>query len=120
MSTTLDASGAAVSPSRKSIWIVGQSLLRFTKPRFVYASAFCPSPIRTDAAGDACGETPPETGVGGTESPNVPFVGSPLLNVRAVMTGGSGAKSPRTMRAPRSEEHTSELQSLRHLVCRLL
>src|SRR5262245_64135908 len=27
--------------------------------------------------------------------------------------------SPRA-RAPRSEEHTSELQSLRHLVCRLL
>src|SRR5258705_8931101 len=26
----------------------------------------------------------------------------------------------RRLRAPRSEEHTSELQSLRHLVCRLL
>src|SRR5437899_4923514 len=31
--------------------------------------------------------------------------------------GGSGT---RCQRAPRSEEHTSELQSLRHLVCRLL
>src|SRR5205814_8963725 len=30
----------------------------------------------------------------------------------------SGAESRRT--GPRSEEHTSELQSLRHLVCRLL
>src|SRR5262245_62314010 len=27
---------------------------------------------------------------------------------------------PRSPRPPRSEEHTSELQSLRHLVCRLL
>src|SRR5258705_7807160 len=29
-------------------------------------------------------------------------------------------RSGRTVRDPRSEEHTSELQSLRHLVCRLL
>src|SRR3712207_6940115 len=28
--------------------------------------------------------------------------------------------SPRTMRRPRSEEHTSELQSRQYLVCRLL
>src|SRR5690625_6443182 len=28
--------------------------------------------------------------------------------------------NPRTMRGPRSEEHTSELQSRGHLVCRLL
>src|SRR5258705_3330664 len=28
--------------------------------------------------------------------------------------------SPRLVLVPRSEEHTSELQSLRHLVCRLL
>src|SRR5262245_64180052 len=28
--------------------------------------------------------------------------------------------SPLIARSPRSEEHTSELQSLRHLVCRLL
>src|ERR1035437_3633707 len=44
MSTTLDASGAAVSPSRKSIWIFGQSFWRLTRPRFVYASAFCLRP----------------------------------------------------------------------------
>src|SRR5262245_62382249 len=31
---------------------------------------------------------------------------------------GGGAEWPRQQ--PRSEEHTSELQSLRHLVCRLL
>src|ERR1035441_3945098 len=29
-------------------------------------------------------------------------------------------RMPLTASAPRSEEHTSELQSLRHLVCRLL
>src|SRR5258705_725008 len=32
----------------------------------------------------------------------------------------SPAWRPRVVRRPRSEEHTSELQSLRHLVCRLL
>src|SRR5262245_65392969 len=34
----------------------------------------------------------------------------------AVVLSQAGAR----LRAPRSEEHTSELQSLRHLVCRLL
>src|SRR5258705_8132626 len=33
---------------------------------------------------------------------------------------GEVAPEPRKSPAPRSEEHTSELQSLRHLVCRLL
>src|SRR5205814_9203386 len=32
----------------------------------------------------------------------------------------STIRQPRSRRASRSEEHTSELQSLRHLVCRLL
>src|SRR5205814_9517227 len=32
----------------------------------------------------------------------------------------TSSSSPREPRATRSEEHTSELQSLRHLVCRLL
>src|SRR5262245_65144631 len=36
-------------------------------------------------------------------------------------TSSPSAKiGPQTSRATRSEEHTSELQSLRHLVCRLL
>src|SRR5262245_66505804 len=34
--------------------------------------------------------------------------------------GGEGACDCRDPRSDRSEEHTSELQSLRHLVCRLL
>src|SRR5205814_7955327 len=43
---------------------------------------------------------------------------------RAGLPSGSRSscrrKTPDTMSAIRSEEHTSELQSLRHLVCRLL
>src|SRR5262245_63967521 len=39
------------------------------------------------------------------------------LGMRAVLQ--IQVSSPRT-RGPRSEEHTSELQSLRHLVCRLV
>src|SRR5262245_62367910 len=44
--------------------------------------------------------------------------------MNATVPGHSPASRPRTrsiaMTARRSEEHTSELQSLRHLVCRLL
>src|SRR5437899_8676608 len=40
------------------------------------------------------------------------------MSVRAGARGGGGEAGPH--RHPRSEEHTSELQSLRHLVCRLL
>src|SRR5437899_13068931 len=40
---------------------------------------------------------------------------SARLPGRRRVAGGRGARDPR-----RSEEHTSELQSLRHLVCRLL
>src|SRR5438045_7831281 len=42
---------------------------------------------------------------------------------RTTSASGSTTSSARRSRAsmvPRSEEHTSELQSLRHLVCRLL
>src|SRR6476659_10943381 len=40
------------------------------------------------------------------------------IGVRATFAGE--ATYTRVRAAPRSEEHTSELQSLRHLVCRLL
>src|SRR5437899_10211468 len=49
-------------------------------------------------------------------------------SIRALLSGGGeggagqrrdGALAPR-VRGDKSEEHTSELQSLRHLVCRLL
>src|SRR5262245_63975697 len=38
----------------------------------------------------------------------------------STVAAGCGCSSARRARADRSEEHTSELQSLRHLVCRLL
>src|SRR5262245_63703023 len=38
----------------------------------------------------------------------------------ATSTGGASAAGTVRSRDTRSEEHTSELQSLRHLVCRLL
>src|SRR5947199_8074486 len=43
-------------------------------------------------------------------------VTAPAIAVALGRAGSDGARSLRT----RSEEHTSELQSLRHLVCRLL
>src|SRR5258705_2577115 len=56
----------------------------------------------------------------------------PISGRRRAARGAAGARCPRAPRCParrprtpsscctRSEEHTSELQSLRHLVCRLL
>src|SRR5262245_63547213 len=38
----------------------------------------------------------------------------------AAKTNANFSENPRRWGLPRSEEHTSELQSLRHLVCRLL
>src|SRR5205814_10232166 len=46
-------------------------------------------------------------------------LGVPVLTAGGVATGRQMAAAM-TMGADRSEEHTSELQSLRHLVCRLL
>src|SRR5262245_65118947 len=45
-----------------------------------------------------------------------------LLKGVAFLLGGliAGALIMRNLKSARSEEHTSELQSLRHLVCRLL
>src|ERR1035438_8081037 len=45
-----------------------------------------------------------------------------VMNVDAVVTGtlSDGPHHETRVNARRSEEHTSELQSLRHLVCRLL
>src|SRR5258705_5963425 len=46
---------------------------------------------------------------------------APTVRSTARTPSVAGRRSPRSRRAPsRSEEHTSELQSLRHLVCRLL
>src|ERR1039458_2931167 len=49
---------------------------------------------------------------------NDPFLGSWGWSVRVLAIGATGQFAGLVV--PRSEEHTSELQSLRHLVCRLL
>src|SRR5205814_10121767 len=41
-------------------------------------------------------------------------------HLKAAQRSGPGHDGARRTAEPRSEEHTSELQSLRHLVCRLL
>src|SRR5690606_40319441 len=46
------------------------------------------------------------------------FRSRPLLSPASTGPGGSSRRCPRC--APRSEEHTSELQSRENLVCRLL
>src|SRR5436853_3067248 len=52
------------------------------------------------------------------------FRSPPGCTSRISITSVSPGRAPRTFTGPvsgwRSEEHTSELQSLRHLVCRLL
>src|SRR5947199_5431507 len=42
------------------------------------------------------------------------------LSIGVLTAAARGTRPPRTRAWHRSEEHTSELQSLRHLVCRLL
>src|ERR1035441_11079494 len=44
----------------------------------------------------------------------------PIWASRSMRPSGTKAESKRAVFCCRSEEHTSELQSLRHLVCRLL
>src|SRR2546429_6139988 len=54
---------------------------------------------------------------------NSPFGSSTFRNTRNSVAVGGATASSRSRRAsghPRSEEHTSELQSRLHLVCRLL
>src|SRR5205823_10881713 len=60
----------------------------------------------------ACGHCAPWIGPGRADGTGAWFPG-----VRA--GGASEATTPRAAPAPRSEEHTSELQSLAYLVCRL-
>src|SRR5258706_8895316 len=44
----------------------------------------------------------------------------PPLSITPPSSSGPGPGSPPLRRSPRSEEHTSELQSLTNLLCRLL
>src|ERR1039458_10884468 len=49
------------------------------------------------------------------------YMGSPHAHARITkIDTGEAEKTPGVKAVHRSEEHTSELQSLRHLVCRLL
>src|SRR5436853_3153269 len=87
---------------------------------FPYTTLFRSDPGRRALAG--------ARGAGVSERPALrrrPAAGGAAA-VRAGVGGGRGAgaggggRSAAAGRQPRSEEHTSELQSLRHLVCRLL
>src|SRR5438045_6519186 len=51
------------------------------------------------------------------QPPSNNFFGQPSLNERR---SSADISKPSSAQPDRSEEHTSELQSLRHLVCRLL
>src|SRR6476659_5597798 len=58
-------------------------------------------------------------------NPNGPGLSAPAAGAPLMRRGNRGRYAPRmelngTSAVIRSEEHTSELQSLRHLVCRLL
>src|SRR5258705_2003176 len=50
----------------------------------------------------------------------LPATRSSEARMRAVVAGSPHTTPSRPLWVTRSEEHTSELQSLRHLVCRLL
>src|SRR3989442_11853847 len=79
---------------------------------FPYTTLFRSTPVYRD-----CMKTPNPTSCS-RRSPVLPVLAILLSSVLAqacATSGSSGGSS-----APRSEEHTSELQSRPHLVCRLL
>src|SRR5438045_8120629 len=80
-------------------------------PPFPYTTLF-----RSERSADRCTETTPECSSRRRRytPANVPGDG------RDVVTATGRAVNALATSAGRSEEHTSELQSLRHLVCRLL
>src|SRR2546425_6474663 len=71
----------------------------------------------------------PSSGAGSTSRPSTPSHGGPLtrrwteqrwLLDNTIRSVGMDWDQPRSIYLSRSEEHTSELQSLAYLVCRLL
>src|SRR5258705_8480956 len=52
--------------------------------------------------------------------PKIPIAVVEIRRSMSTNTPGAWARPPPRSTTARSEEHTSELQSLRHLVCRLL
>src|SRR5262245_64161721 len=84
-------------------------------PLFPYTTLFRSSSVRgADASRDVMRRVVP----GGSRGVS----GALTAGATTVLAGpdGAGRQRLRADRAGRSEEHTSELQSLRHLVCRLL
>src|SRR5262245_64398123 len=55
-----------------------------------------------------------------TRGNSAPFTFGPSVNASAVWSPDGGKILFLSTRTGRSEEHTSEIQSLKHLVCRLL
>src|SRR5438046_6353485 len=55
-----------------------------------------------------------------TRAASLPLLGMAIWLVHPKFAGPIWVRSPGVFGAPRSEEHTSELQSLTNLVCRLL
>src|ERR1035441_5868434 len=54
------------------------------------------------------------------DPPQSPIAGGTVVAIKGANFQGSSLSVDKAAIVPRSEEHTSELQSLRHLVCRLL
>src|SRR5205814_6007417 len=81
-----------------------------------------PNPQQSSSDGTRGGTTAPGTVEGPSTVPNtVPSLQGPpvIRQARVSITVKSGSFGSKLSEV-RSEEHTSELQSLRHLVCRLL
>src|SRR5262249_59506980 len=76
-------------------------------------------PISSSASSISLVNRPlPPTSASGRSRIASPVVRITLISMRSGATACAAASCARTM--PRSEEHTSELQSLTNLVCRLL
>src|SRR5207253_10327782 len=92
-------------------------------PLFPYTTLFRSPP---PGAGSAGAMNAPQTNIELTTDPAPPRKGSNTIRVKLSEANGapiSGAEVSVTFfmpAMPRSEEHTSELQSRGHLVCRLL
>src|SRR5262245_64266860 len=97
---------AALLRARNTLlWVVTNEEARVERYLFEACASAGYVPVTWDCAAGVCAIDGTSYGAGGTDP------GAALDAVRAA----AGIKG----QDPRSEEHTSELQSLRHLVCRL-
>src|SRR5262245_45271645 len=83
------------------------------------SSGAAPAPVTASAAASRRAENP---GAPGAASRSAWTGATRVARYAGASAAASATASPMTQASatPRSEEHTSELQSLRHLVCRLL